>query len=134
MRIKLDINPATVSTAQQRRWTRSGRTYMPASVKNTHSRYMAALQQYVPDEPLDGPLQATFTFVYPSRKRSDAGCYRACRPDSDNLAKGLMDCMTRIGIWQDDSQVADLRIIKRYAAEGEEPGIIVDVCEMCGIC
>ena len=134
MQIRLDIDPRDISTAQQRRWTRTGRTYMPAAVKQTHARYMDALAEYVPDEPMTGPLRVTCTIIYQARKRSESGQYRTMRPDLDNLFKGLADCITRSGIWKDDSQVADLRIIKRYALEGEEPGIIVDVCEMCGIC
>lgn len=127
MRIRLDIDPRDISTAQQRRWTRSGRTYMPATVKRTHARYMAALQQYVPDEPMTGPLRVTCTIIYQARKRSESGQYRTMRPDLDNLFKGLADCITRSHIWEDDSQVADLRIIKRYTKGEEEPHIDITI-------
>ena len=34
--------------------------------------------------------------------------------DIDNLAKNLLDCMTKLGFWKDDRQVFDLHIVKRY--------------------
>ncbi len=34
------------------------------------------------------------------------------RPDADNLVKSLLDSMTRAGVWEDDGQVADLRVRK----------------------
>ena len=127
MQIRLDIDPKDISTAQQRRWTRTGRTYMPATVKRTHARYMEALAEYVPDEPMTGPLRVTCVIIYQSRRRCESGCYRAVRPDLDNIWKGLADCITRSHIWEDDSQVADLRIVKRYSKEGEEPHIDITI-------
>jgi Holliday junction resolvase RusA-like endonuclease len=40
------------------------------------------------------------------------------RPDLDNLAKNIKDVGSGV-IWEDDRQIWDLRIIKRYS---EEPG------------
>lgn len=34
------------------------------------------------------------------------------KPDVDNLVKSLLDSMTRAGVWEDDSQVCDLRVRK----------------------
>lgn len=50
--------------------------------------------------------------------------WKTTRPDCDNLAKGMLDPMTKIGFWRDDAQVVDLRIVKRW---GDVAGIYVEV-------
>ena len=37
------------------------------------------------------------------------------KPDVDNLAKSVLDCLTSLGLWGDDSQVIELKIMKDYA-------------------
>lgn len=37
------------------------------------------------------------------------------RPDADNLAKAVLDALTNLGVWRDDSQVAVLLICKYYS-------------------
>lgn len=127
MLIHLDIDPATISTAQQRRWTRTGRTYMPRQVKDTHARYMELLEPYTPQEPVTGPLMVICTVWYKSPTRKQNGAYRDKRPDLDNIWKGLSDCITKSHIWQDDSQVAELHIRKQYCYEGDAPHITVSI-------
>ena len=125
--IHLDIDPATISTAQQRRWTRTGRTYMPAPVKNTHARYMELLQPYTPHEPVTGPLRVICTVWYKAPTKKQAGAHKQTRPDLDNIWKGLSDCITRAGIWNDDSQVTELHLRKCYCYDGDAPHITVSI-------
>lgn len=47
------------------------------------------------------------------------------RPDCDNLAKSVLDGLR--GWWGDDSQVWDLRVVKRVAAFGESPCYQIEV-------
>ncbi len=44
------------------------------------------------------------------------------KPDTDNLQKLLKDCMTAVGFWKDDAQVAS-EICEKFWAE--VPGIYV---------
>lgn len=44
------------------------------------------------------------------------------KPDLDNLAKAVMDAMTQLQIWRDDSQVVQLEVGKSY---GHRAGCIV---------
>lgn len=44
------------------------------------------------------------------------------RPDVDNLAKAVLDCLTTIGVWRDDTQVNSLVVSKRYADPTERSG------------
>jgi Holliday junction resolvase RusA-like endonuclease len=47
--------------------------------------------------------------------------------DSDKIGRLVLDALDIAGVYQDDSQVAVLRIEKRYADLGEEPGTVVEV-------
>lgn len=47
--------------------------------------------------------------------RDDAPTYCAKKPDADNYAKAVMDAMTVLGVWGDDSQVCDLRAVKLFS-------------------
>jgi len=46
-----------------------------------------------------------------------AGILFRKKPDADNLAKAVLDCLTSIQAWKDDDQVTDLIIRKRYATD-----------------
>jgi Holliday junction resolvase RusA-like endonuclease len=48
------------------------------------------------------------------------------KPDADNVLKAVKDAGKGV-LWLDDSQVADVRIRKFTAAQGEAPGLIVTV-------
>ncbi len=78
-----------------------------------------------------GPVHVSVLFVWPYRKsepkrRTTDGALLDCdtRPDVDNLAKLLLDAMTRCGFWRDDGQVSDLRIAKLW---GPDPGISIRI-------
>jgi Holliday junction resolvase RusA-like endonuclease len=94
---------------------------------------IALLAEHRPAEPFAGPVELIVYWDYPWRKsepkRNRALGVKWCdtRPDCDNLAKMLIDCMTRLGFWADDSQVARLSFSKRWA---NRPGIEVLMSEL----
>lgn len=47
--------------------------------------------------------------------------WHTSKPDVDNLAKAVMDALTQLGVWEDDSQVVRLDVGKVYATR---PGCI----------
>ena len=53
------------------------------------------------------------------------------KPDIDNLAKLVLDVLTRQGWWRDDTQVTMLLVQKRYAGPGDVSGcrIVVHTSE-----
>lgn len=57
--------------------------------------------------PLAGRLAVTVTAYPPDRRRRDL----------DNLGKALLDACTHAGIWLDDSQIDDLRIVRGQVAK-----------------
>ena len=52
------------------------------------------------------------------------------RPDADNLAKPVLDAMTDLEFWPDDSVVVALTVTKVYHELGGKPGCIVSVHPM----
>jgi Holliday junction resolvase RusA-like endonuclease len=84
-----------------------------------------------PSVPFSGPLRLEVHWTYPwlikHRKADRELAWRPSetKPDCDNLCKILKDLMTDLRFWEDDSQVADLRIVKGY---GDSPGIHILVC------
>lgn len=84
--------------------------------------------------PLDCELQVKLSFHLPRPEahfrttvkegrvlRLNAPVWHTVRPDTDNLAKAVLDALTGIA-WTDDNRIAQLYIEKRYAAE---PGVRV---------
>ena len=76
--------------------------------------------------PYAGALEVHVTWTYGWRK-SEPKKYRVngylpcdTRPDVDNLQKMLFDCMTRVGFWNHDAQLAQVTFKKQW---GNTPGI-----------
>lgn len=85
-------------------------------------------------EPTAEALSARALFLMPRpqaltwKKKAMPRLWHTGRPDTENIAKALLDALTGI-VWVDDSQVAQLVLQKKYAAGDEEPGVwlIVEV-------
>lgn len=86
--------------------------------------------RHVPAKPMEGPLSLSIDFVFPWRasepkKRVALGrAPHTSKPDCSNLVKMLEDCLTKLGFWRDDSQVADLHVSKAW---GKAVGIYVAI-------
>jgi Holliday junction resolvase RusA-like endonuclease len=86
-------------------------------------------------KPLAGPLSVRVTarFTCPKtdcRKRDPRPeRWHAKKPDAENVAKAVLDAATGV-LYLDDSQVAYLTILKRVAAQGEAPGVVLEVEEL----
>lgn len=116
---KLTFSLPIMPTAQQRpRHARFGNrdvTYKSADQQGNERTLEACLLPYRPGKPLGGPLELSFSAIFPiprswPKRRREAALrgkmWHTSRPDTDNLAKQLKDAMTRLGFWQDDRQVA----------------------------
>lgn len=83
-------------------------------------------------EMLVGPVyvEAQFVFTRPKAHygtgrndgvlKASAPLYHSHRPDSDKLARSLLDALTGV-CFRDDGQVASMSIEKSYVADGEGP-------------
>ena len=78
-----------------------------------------------------GPLRLVLGFFMPRPKahftrsgdiKPNAPTWHESKPDLDNLAKAVMDALTQLQVWRDDSQVVQLEIGKAY---GHRAGCLV---------
>lgn len=117
-------------TAQMKRYNGRTRTYFKSQrLQQTEGFYLNELRSYAPTSPITGAVSLSIDFDYftPTKKRR--GKWKTTRPDCDNLVKILIDCMTKLGFWLDDAQVARLRVSKRYA-EGDNAQITISWREL----
>ena len=104
------------------------RFYEPAELRAARSKLTAHLVGHRPERPLEGAVRLVVKWCFPRGRRRD-GSYRTTRPDTDNLQKLLKDCMTTVGFWKDDAQVAS-EIVEKFWAE--VPGIFIAAEELEG--
>lgn len=72
---------------------------------------------------LEGPLRLTLScwFKRPKSHYTAKGALRSStihwhtkKPDADNVLKAAADALTHLGVWRDDSQLAEIIVKKRY--------------------
>lgn len=110
------------------------RVYDPGTAEAWKSLIAFVARPHIPMEPLTGPVAVELHFHMPRPKahsgrhgiKPNAPKEHTGKPDADNLAKAVLDAMTTIGFWRDDSQVSDLKVRKIYSLT---PGAVVTVTE-----
>lgn len=85
-----------------------------------------------------GPIafEVVAVFARPPSHWTKAGTLAAGAPeypgkncgDWDNIGKGIADAITKaVAVWNDDSQIVDGRVVKRYASRREPARTIVRI-------
>ena len=120
----LPILPPTTTHQTKRVNWQAKKFYDSDEVKALRKKFEAYTSQFKPEAPVDGPVQLVTKWLYPITKGRANGQYKTTRPDTDNMIKLLKDCMTRVGFWNDDAQVAS-EITEKFWAE--QPGIFIEV-------
>lgn len=115
--IYLPIDPPT-RTAQQKGVRIVGghaQFYEKKEVSEAKAVLKDALLEFVPDDPIKGAVSISVTWAFSTtvRKKLEQE-FRTTRPDLDNLFKGLADCLTDLGFWDDDSQIVNLSLRKLW--------------------
>lgn len=108
------------------------RMYDPGTAEAWKSQVAIAWNQSKNKQTYEGPVKLTLSFWFKRPKahyrksglKPDAPDWHAGKPDADNAAKAVMDALTQLGAWRDDSQVAELIITKKY---------ITDTLSGCGV-
>lgn len=102
------------------------RMYDPSTAEGWKNCIAGAFLHLYPSriEPFEGPLKVTLDFRMPRPRahfrgksnelRGDAPQWHGSKPDVDNLEKAVLDALTALRIWNDDSQVTSLSTTKRY--------------------
>jgi Holliday junction resolvase RusA-like endonuclease len=78
------------------------------------------------DRALEGGLFVGLEFTLPTKQKDLEGQPHISRPDADNLAKLVLDCLMRAGLIGDDATVSCLLIRKTY---GQAPGVLISIGE-----
>lgn len=144
IRLLVTGEPSTI-TAQQKgvNW-RKREFYTKTAVKAEARRIRRSMNVWVEEKnsyvPLKtrptavaGPLHCSIKIVYPmtqelAKKHADKlgdpnfEVRHPKRPDVDNSIKLILDTLTKLGFWEDDGQIDDLNLHKRY---GTTPRIAI---------
>ena len=99
----------TPSTADE--WRRT----VKAGLARHASKKLAGAFEVELDFFLDRPRSHFRTGKYSHILKSDVPKYHTKKPDVDNFAKLILDVLSKIEYWEDDSQVVSLRVTKQYA-------------------
>ena len=75
-------------------------------------------------------LQRPKTHFKKGKLRPEAPTWAPRKPDVDNLAKLVLDVLTKLGFWLDDDQVVWLIVTKQYCDPPEVPSMIVHIKEI----
>lgn len=82
-------------------------------------------------QPIDGAVRVRLLFVrkrptwLKPKSRPDGMVWCTASPDVDNSAKVILDGLTDVGLWKDDSGVCSLTVEKAYCERDNDPGIEV---------
>lgn len=78
----------------------------------------AAREAFAGDQPSGDAFAVVIAFHFLRPKRGKTipidGVPKTTKPDLDNLAKPILDVLTRLRVWADDSQVVALTCTKHY--------------------
>ena len=115
--------------------------YDPGTAEGWKGQIALAIRSFIPSVPIPFPVALQLVVFIPRPKahfrtgknshqlRDDAPKWCPKKPDSDNYAKAVMDAITTLRVWEDDSQVVDLRVRKFYES-GRGPGCIISISEV----
>lgn len=115
----LPMGKIPTTTHQQKKVNvRNGKPifYEPEELKNARAKFESLLARHVPPDKLKGPVRLTVKWCFPMIKGARTGQYKTTKPDTDNLQKLFKDCMTKLGFWKDDAQVAS-EIAEKFWSE-----------------
>jgi Holliday junction resolvase RusA-like endonuclease len=113
--------------------------YTPDTAKGFKECIYFAAREHAPKVPFTGPVSMTLTAVFARPKthfytgkregvlRPGVPTYHTSKPDRDNIEKAVLDALTRLRFWRDDSLVCDGPVTKRYEGDGFEVGCYVEV-------
>lgn len=132
MTLYLDLDENPTGTAQQTgQRVVHGRIhhYIRGNVQKQKDIFRACITEALSDlgreaPHYEGPVFVSIHFYYQIKQKKLWGSWKDTRPDVDNSVKGLLDVMTKMRFWNDDSQICKLHIDKTYS---EKPGILIDI-------
>lgn len=116
------------------RVTKTGHAFNPTTeglkLWKTHLRLAA--RQKTPRSPWEQAVRVDVEAYFPrpswlERVLPDQSLPMLERPDRDNLDKTILDTLTGLGYWRDDSQVYRGTLAKYYVQSGYGPGALITI-------
>lgn len=119
-------------TFQDKKLTVNKKTKKPIiydsyELKKLKADFRYSLIEHLPDEEFKGPVMVVTKWCYGIKGKHKDGEWKITKPDVDNLNKALLDAMTAVGFWKDDSRVTRLISEKFWA---KVPGVYVYVSKL----
>lgn len=113
------------------------RVYDAGTAEGWKSSIAAAALAHRPAQPIDEPLRLMIRYYLPRPKghfgkkglRGSAPAHPCGKPDLDNLDKAVLDALTEIGMWRDDSLVCRKESEKSY---GTRAGAEIQIHPLAG--
>lgn len=111
------------------------RVYESGTSEHWKSQIARALEGRLPEHATLGPVAVSMDFRFARPKghfgkrglREAAPRWHHGKPDLDNLAKAVLDALSTLRVWEDDRQVTELVLSKRWAEPGEAPGMDLEI-------
>ena len=117
------------------RFTKSGHIYTPSGTSSYESLVGFSYRNSARGYKFTSPVRVTVrAFHKPPKGKSkrvvedmlNGRILPTKKPDADNVAKIVLDGLNKVA-WEDDTQVVEMMVIKRYA---EEPMVAVTIEEI----
>ena len=115
------------------------RVYDAGTAEGWKSCIAVAARKHLPAEPLTGPINLTIDY-YLRRpkchfgkggvKPAHAGANHCQKPDLDNLDKAVMDALTQLRMWVDDSQVCHKKSAKYWGDHEFQHGANISLIQL----
>lgn len=140
--MKISFTLPIIPKAQERsragvnKYTGHAQVFTSKAQAKNQKDLIALMAPYAPAKPLEGPLKISINVFLPvpqswsKAKKAKALNRTICptsRPDLDNYVKQIMDRMTKLFFWVDDSQVIRISASKLYS---ENPCWQIELCEI----
>lgn len=128
MKFTLNIEPPKATAQQKGAFICNNkiRFFEKSKVKSAREILYSALLPYRPSDAMQGPVNLKVKFFFSYRKSEKKSITKnnliiphIVRPDLDNLEKLLLDVMTSMQFWKDDSQVCVKWTEKHFAPQGK---------------
>jgi Holliday junction resolvase RusA-like endonuclease len=126
MEIKFEVLGKPAHQQRHRHFRRANFVQLYDPSKEDKHDFLSVAMNNKPSVPFDQPLEVTLDLFFPRPKshyrtgkyagmlKDNAPKWHIAKPDSDNLAKFVMDSLNK-KFWRDDSIVCSLIVYKRYS-------------------
>lgn len=128
---QISITPKSVQFGGKRMCVRGGKPvfFRDKASQSYLDEVALKSRQFRPREAISLPIELSIVFYMPRPAKLKERFFNPHlkRPDLDNLAKPILDVLTREKFWLDDNQVFQLKLRKEYANSHIPAGIHVKI-------